>query len=271
MGFWRYFMKERLISTLVMLPLLLLVAVGGIPLYVAGLIIMSMGLHEFYKAFNNIDFKPIDHLGYAFVAFVFIANIKGHGMHVYPYILFTCFIISIFYVLKQRRNVMDICITFSGILYVCFSFNCIILMIDTLPMGSIMVWLIFIISFSTDIFAYLVGRKFGKHKLLPEVSPKKTIEGSLGGIVGTLVLCLIFAKVFNLSIPIAVFVSISGSVIAQLGDLAASSIKRYVGIKDFAKLIPGHGGILDRFDSVILVAPYVYLFYHLLLLGNVIK
>ena len=125
-------------------------------------------------------------------------------------------------------------------------------------LGKILVWLIFIIAFATDIMAYFTGYLFGKHKLIPKVSPKKTIEGSVGGILGSTIGCLLFAYYFNLSLPIMAVLGLLGSVIAQFGDLFASSIKRYVGIKDYGKLIPGHGGVLDRFDSVILVAPFVY-------------
>ena len=110
----------------------------------------------------------------------------------------------------------------------------------------------------TDTFAYFSGYLFGKHKLIPKISPKKTIEGSIGGVIGSIVCCIIFGYIFKLDIIQMIIIGGLGSVIAQIGDLFASAIKRYVGIKDYGKLIPGHGGILDRFDSVILVAPFVY-------------
>ena len=93
---------------------------------------------------------------------------------------------------------------------------------------------------------------------MPKTSPKKTIEGSIGGIAGSTIACIVFGLIFKLPIGIMVIIAIFGSIIAQMGDLIASAIKRYVGIKDYGKLIPGHGGVLDRFDSVLLVAPYVY-------------
>ena len=125
-------------------------------------------------------------------------------------------------------------------------------------MGKIYVWLIFIIAFATDTCAYFAGYAFGKHKLIPKVSPKKTIEGSIGGILGSTLICLAFGYYFNIDLKVIVILGFLGSIVAQVGDLFASSVKRYVGIKDYGKLIPGHGGILDRFDSVILVAPFVY-------------
>lgn len=134
----------------------------------------------------------------------------------------------------------------------------IILTMDNFDMGKIYVWLIFIIAFATDTCAYFAGYAFGKHKLIPKVSPKKTIEGSIGGILGSTLICLAFGYYFNIDLKVIVILGFLGSIVAQVGDLFASSVKRYVGIKDYGKLIPGHGGILDRFDSVILVAPFVY-------------
>ena len=112
--------------------------------------------------------------------------------------------------------------------------------------------------FRSDTCAYFAGYAFGKHKLIPKVSPKKTIEGSIGGILGSTLICLAFGYYFNIDLKVIVILGFLGSIVAQVGDLFASSVKRYVGIKDYGKLIPGHGGILDRFDSVILVAPFVY-------------
>ena len=117
---------------------------------------------------------------------------------------------------------------------------------------------LYLVAFLTDTFAYFTGYLFGKHKLIPKVSPKKTVEGSIGGIIGSTVGCIIFGYLFNLDMTAMVIIGSIGSIVAQFGDLFASSIKRYVGIKDYGKLIPGHGGVLDRFDSVILVAPFVY-------------
>ena len=149
---------------------------------------------------------------------------------------------------------MDIVVTFFGIFYVGVLIDFIILTMDNFDMGKIYVWLIFIIAFATDTCAYFAGYAFGKHKLIPKVSPKKTIEG----ILGSTLICLAFGYYFNIDLKVIVILGFLGSIVAQVGDLFASSVKRYVGIKDYGKLIPGHGGILDRFDSVILVAPFVY-------------
>lgn len=119
----------------------------------------------------------------------------------------------------------------------------------------------------TDIFAYFVGSKFGKHKLCPKISPKKSVEGAIGGVAGAIILNVLLLFVFKrffftegtgLSYPTVVILSIVLSIISMFGDLAASTIKRNFGIKDFGKLLPGHGGIMDRFDSLLFVMPVLY-------------
>ncbi|NLB80545.1 MAG: phosphatidate cytidylyltransferase [Clostridiaceae bacterium] len=123
----------------------------------------------------------------------------------------------------------------------------------------------FITSFFTDTFAYLTGRFFGRRKLLPHISPNKTVEGSIGGILGSCAGMLIYGIIvqffFNLTVNYLLLFGMGFvcSVVSQFGDLAASRIKRQYGIKDYGNIIPGHGGIMDRFDSVIFTAPTIYL------------
>lgn len=130
--------------------------------------------------------------------------------------------------------------------------------------GIYLVWMIFISSWISDTFAYLTGVMIGRHKLAPVLSPKKSIEGSVGGIVGAALFGALFGMYMDRALGLERFAVILavvggvGSVISQVGDLAASAIKRNHDIKDYGKLIPGHGGIMDRFDSVIFTAPITY-------------
>lgn len=131
--------------------------------------------------------------------------------------------------------------------------------------GRYIVWLIFLCSWGSDTCAYCAGMLFGKHKMAPKLSPKKTWEGAAGGVIGAAALTAIYAAVFRQpmglserEILILSLISAAGAVISMVGDLAASAIKRNYEIKDYGKLIPGHGGILDRFDSVIITAPVIY-------------
>lgn len=251
-------MKKRIIAGLLLVPLLVLIVFGGIPLYIGEAIIVAIALHEFYKAFEEKNIKPLYYIGYIFSIYLLIKNYFELSISYTCIVIFILFLMSIIPILTLRKNIMDIIVTFFGIFYVAFLIDFIILTMDNFARGKIYVWLIFIIAFITDTCAYFAGYAFGKHKLIPKVSPKKTIEGSIGGILGSTLICLAFGYYFNIDLRMIGILGFLGSIIAQVGDLFASSIKRYVGIKDYGKLIPGHGGILDRFDSVILVAPFVY-------------
>ena len=251
-------MLTRIIAALALLPLFIFILIGGLPLYIAEIVILAIALREFYKAFNAKDIHPIQNIGYIFVAYLALKNILNLGIEYTYVVIFALFIYSITYILRCKNNIVDIAITFFSIFYVAISIDFIVLTINSFEKGTIYVWTIFIVAFLTDTFAYFTGYLFGKHKLIPKVSPKKTIEGSIGGVVGSTVGCIVFGYLFNLDMTAMIIIGSIGSVIAQFGDLFASSIKRYVGIKDYGKLIPGHGGVLDRFDSVILVAPFVY-------------
>lgn len=137
----------------------------------------------------------------------------------------------------------------------------------------IVVWLIFLSSWGCDTCAYCVGMLIGKHKMAPRLSPKKSVEGGIGGILGAALLGALFALAMNqwagaeASVLHYALICAVGGMISQVGDLAASAIKRNHDIKDYGKLIPGHGGILDRFDSVIFTAPVIY-YLSVFLAGN---
>ena len=154
---------------------------------------------------------------------------------------------------------------FASSFYICFSFCGIIYMRDM--ENELIYLLIFIGAWITDIFAYLVGRAIGRHKLCPDVSPKKTIEGSIGGIVfcaGAFVLWAYIIDITNIGIPVLILAGIVASCVSQIGDLSMSAIKRQHGIKDYGKLFPGHGGVLDRFDSVLAVSSVVTIIFAIL-------
>lgn len=128
--------------------------------------------------------------------------------------------------------------------------------------GTFYAWMVFGCGFGTDTFAYLGGMFLGKHKLLERVSPKKTVEGALSGIAGCLATCLVLALILKFKIDLKfVFIAILGSVISQLGDLSASNIKRKIGIKDYGNIIKGHGGVIDRIDSILFVSSFIYFAY----------
>lgn len=148
--------------------------------------------------------------------------------------------------------------------YVSFGFSSLTLLRD-MEYGIILFILWFFLPWICDGVAYFVGRSCGKHKLIPAVSPKKTVEGAVGGVVGTLVLMLVFALVMQFGFgykpnyPILLLVTLIGCPISMCGDLIASLVKREYGVKDYGNLLPGHGGVMDRFDSCISTGPFIYI------------
>ncbi len=148
--------------------------------------------------------------------------------------------------------------------YVLIGFLSIVLLRGNAEMGQYLYLLIFLGAWMTDTGAYFIGVFFGKHKLIPEVSPKKTVEGALGGILGCVLGYVVFGMVIDNFFDVTVnylaliLLAIGISVISQLGDLIASYVKREAGIKDYGFIFPGHGGIMDRFDSILAVAPVIY-------------
>ena len=153
----------------------------------------------------------------------------------------------------------EISSVFVSVLYItaCFTSLCVVRYMDN---GLFSLGLILVAAWITDIFAYLIGSAIGKHKLIPKVSPKKTVEGSVGGTLCATLCAVLYGFIIGLvtdltpNYPVLLVAGMILSVISQLGDLIASLIKREYGIKDYGKILPGHGGIMDRFDSIIAVS-----------------
>jgi len=271
--------KVRLISAAVGLALLAVVIllpkeVLGIAVFIFALI----GIREFYSAASKAGYKPVKVLGYltCLVLVILAFNdykgaasfslIPSNPMHSFSFIVFLVLFIlcSLIVFLHERYSINDISLTFFGIFYVTFLFSFITLT-RNLENGKYFILLIFIGAWMTDTFAYFAGKAAGKRKLIPSVSPKKTVEGSIGGVIGCVAAAAVYGifinKIVNY-IPVYHYIIIGtlSGIISQIGDLSASAIKRYAGIKDYSSIMPGHGGVLDRFDSVLFVAPVVYFY-----------
>ena len=167
-----------------------------------------------------------------------------------------------------KRNYKDILSNGFLTMYIVISMGCVWLTKETFDTATML--LTFICAWSCDTFAYFTGRFLGKHKLIPHVSPNKTVEGSVGGVVGAMVICIVYLLIVknvfdtnmlqwsNVVVEGAVY-GLVGGALSQLGDLIASAIKRDTGIKDFGWIFPGHGGFMDRFDSVMFIAPIMFI------------
>ena len=182
-----------------------------------------------------------------------------------PFFIYAYVIVMFLFILIFHRTVQfsDIAINSFAIIYICFTFMYVVL-VRYLPHGNIYVWMIFLGAFTTDTFAFFAGTLLGKHKLWPEISPKKTVEGAIGGVIGCGLSFLLFGYImhfflhYNVNYTNLFIIGVVCSVVSQIGDLSASVIKRQYGIKDFGKIMPGHGGVMDRFDSILFAAPAVY-------------
>ena len=261
-------MKTRIISAIVLLPVLIfLVVSGGLWLKIAVGVLSLIGMHEFYQAFSKEN-KSLHLICYIFAAIyiIFIDQII-HGNNYFNVFVSVFLVVLLIYTVlfHNRTNALEGMTDFFGFFYACFLLSHVYLAREY-QYGQMLIWLAFIAAFGCDTGAYFVGITLGKHKLIPSLSPKKTIEGSIGGIVTATALSLLYGiwlrNNFMMEdvdlLLLCGLTGLIGSLLAQIGDLAASAMKRLTGIKDFGKLIPGHGGVLDRFDSVILTAPVVY-------------
>lgn len=228
-------------------------------------IVAIISMYEYFKAFKE-KANPVKWIGYVFamiIAFIHIIPIEYMlpiAIIAIPTIIIILFLHIIITNMKITLN--DIMITFFGMCYITL-FTIFIPMVKGMQNGSILIWYIFIASWGTDTFAYLIGKRFGKHKF-SKVSPNKSIEGCISGLIGAIILCLIYTYIantylsMNISYTFVLILSTILSILSQIGDFSASCIKRYVGIKDYGNLLPGHGGMLDRIDSVIFIAPFAY-------------
>lgn len=255
-------MKTRVISGLIMVPLLVLVYLGGYFILAACTMVAIMGVREFYCGFEAMGIKPWKTLGMiSAVPLAVIGCLSPEGWDLIALWIMVFVMVSLLYMFKiQERNPEDSMATILGIIYVVF-FAYHVYLVDYAM--HILVWMIFITAFGTDIFAYFSGYFFGKHKMAPVLSPKKTIEGAVGGVAGSAICSLLFAVIFAPEMIIhCAILGILCSPVSMAGDLTASAFKRKMGIKDYGNLIPGHGGIMDRFDSVLFVAPVIYYYIH---------
>ena len=253
--------KTRLISgILLVIAALLTIISGGYVLFFTLLCISLIGMQELYKAMGIHEDRTglLEIVGYLGAVLYYISLLLGFESYGLMAVLVSLILIMFVYVFTYPKyHANQVMAAFFGVVYVAVMLS-FILMTRNLPDGKFIVWLIFLCSWGCDTCAYCVGMLIGKHKMAPVLSPKKSVEGGVGGVVGAALLGVIYAAATQgPMVEYAVICGI-GALISMVGDLAASAIKRNQGIKDYGKLIPGHGGILDRFDSVIFTAPVIY-------------
>ena len=264
---------KRLTSGLLGFPLVLLVLLIGdkIVVDIALSIIALLGMNEYLNAVSKVS-NPVKWVSYASCFSIAIIHIVPQE---YLNMIVTLSVPTILIILfaqvvatEMKTTFKDIAYTFLGIFYVVF-FIMFVAFIDGMTNGKILIWYALFAAWGTDISAYVIGKYFGKHKF-SKVSPKKSIEGCIGGVIGAVILMIAYTYIantywgMNYSYLFITAIGVMLSLIGQIGDFAASSIKRFVDIKDFSNLIPGHGGMLDRIDSLIFLAPFAYALFTIL-------
>ncbi len=271
---------KRVLTSVLGLPLVIVILVFGnetiIDIFFA--IVALIAIREYFGAFEKSKkAKPVKWIGYLIaisIAVLRLFHLESTLVDVdtdminmmFCLVIFSVFIVF-FHILNSgmKTSIIDGAVTVFGILYVP-------VMIIFLPIiysqknGEILIWYVIICGWTTDIFAYLAGKILNnrKHKF-SKISPNKSIEGCIAGAIGAVIVSLIYTVICNtyfftnISYIYIILISLLLSIIGQIGDFAASSIKRYNEIKDYGNLIPGHGGILDRIDSILFIAPVAYI------------
>lgn len=257
--------KTRLLSGIVLVILALLFIVsGGTVLLASTLVISCIGMFELYRIYK-VERSPIAFAGYL-AAVLFYANLKWNFIpDILMLVLGFLIVLMFLYVFSYPKYKADqIMAVFFGMFYVAAMLSY-VYQIRMLDRGLYLAFLVFFCSWGCDTCAYCVGMLIGKHKMSPKLSPKKSIEGAVGGILGAALLtalyCFIFRSQMEMQegeILVLAVIAAVAAFISMIGDLCASAIKRNYDIKDYGHLIPGHGGILDRFDSMIITAPIIY-------------
>ena len=261
---------KRVITAMVGLPIVIgLILLGNIYIMDAVIAVIAMIAMYEYGTCIQKEAKIISWVGYLtalLIAFMHVVSnevlsaIITFGVPVLLVILFLHVIIT-----DMKITFKDVAFTFIGILYVVGFLGFLPLLYGTTGKisGKFLIWFVLFAAWGSDSFAYWMGKNFGKHKF-SKVSPNKTVEGCIGGILGAMTFSLMGAWVMNtyfetqIAYGIISILSAILSLVGQIGDFSASVIKRYFGVKDFSELFPGHGGMLDRIDSVMFIAPFAY-------------
>lgn len=271
-------MKTRIISALIGLPLV------GVVLYFNNTIILNIAVAliaalAVYEVLYNTKYvsEPV----LIAICLIYTLTVPFSHMEVlkpYALLITMLFVAALLIVLFVKHNSLPftkIAVCFTGTMFVSFAMSSIVFIRDMqtddkkVGLGLYLVVLVFICAWISDAGAYFMGRAFGRHKLAPTISPKKTIEGAVGGVVFCVIFTIAFTYVYfdivkaqglsaDINLLNLVIVSFVASLVGIVGDLTASIIKRQTGIKDFGNILPGHGGAMDRFDSIMMIAPFMY-------------
>ncbi len=275
-------MKTRIISAVILaVAAFALIYFGGIAFDIAVLLLAAVAMYELFSAFKKKGHSPVIAAGvislliiaaYPFsskavpgiIGFSWLKGINAFGIIL---TLMIFYVLAAIVIKHEKYNIVDASLSIMGSMYIVFLFSYFI-MLRHLEAGAYMIILAILGCVGGDTAALVIGCKFGKKKLIPKVSPNKTVAGSVAAFCGSILTCTAYGLLLHIlgrfpqfQLYHYIIVGVILGAVTQIGDLCASAIKRYCGIKDFGNIIPGHGGILDRFDAYLLAVPVVYYYY----------
>lgn len=258
-----YSMKERIFGGFfVALITLIALLSGGIVTTCILTVVSIIGVWEYLRIYS-LEKTLFAYADYLFTIVLYVLIYIGRGNNILSLIILLLMVLLAIYVFSfPKYSDQDVTKVLFSYVYVSVLLS-FVLMIRNMEYGLYLAFYLLIASWGNDVCAYFIGRAIGKHKMSPIVSPNKSVEGFVGGVVGAFIIGLLYAMVFPDMLPFTSHlwggvVSAVAAMTSVVGDLAASAIKRNNDIKDYSHLIPGHGGIIDRFDSVIYIAPILY-------------
>lgn len=260
-------LRDRLLSALFGLAIFFAVIFSEvIVINVAVIVLILLALLEAYDAFGYLKTRPLSGVSLLVPLFILFGRLANRSRFVFALYAYLLLLFLLLIIYQKEIRLKDISLMFTITVVISLFFWHIVL-VRQMPDGIYYIWTIFIGAWLTDTFAYFAGSLLGKHKLAPSLSPKKTVEGAVGGWVGCMLGMAVFGGILAQIAPgrtidwgALLFLGALCGIVSQVGDLAASAMKREYGIKDFGNIMPGHGGVLDRFDSIMFIAPLVYYF-----------
>lgn len=269
-------LSKRILTAFIGIPIAVYVINYGEWLFATAVLVLTiLAWHEFYTMLRNKSIKVFYSLGILTNIFILGCAWLGNFQEI-VIVLFVSTILALLKIVTSgtKFTVVDAAFSLLGISYIGMSFAHLLLLRYTdsslhlmtswgeLSAGAAYVWLAFIGTWASDTFAFFIGSYLGKHKLCPTISPNKTIEGALGGMLGSIIAILLLGILFKLPIIHSAIMGLLVGIAAPVGDLVQSAIKRFAGVKDSGHILPGHGGILDRFDSILFTVPVIYYYMH---------
>ncbi|MBS4912835.1 MAG: phosphatidate cytidylyltransferase [Veillonella sp.] len=264
-------LKTRVITALIgFIIAIIAITLGGY--WFSGLILLLtlLGWHEYTGMMRKLDMKLPEAWGFIFTAIIMTSLV----FHQYKWALISSvgavMLLSIIYIFSSRRITIDV-LTYAsfGFFYINGGFAALLILREnsayeffsmpfTAPhMGELMVWLLLFCTWASDTFAYFAGRKWGKRRIVPRISPNKTLEGFIGGFIGCVFTAIVYSWITGIPVGLGAMIGLLTGIVAPLGDLFESKLKRHCHLKDSGVLLPGHGGVLDRFDSLLFAAPMI--------------